>query len=127
VAFNPTGSLLASAGWDKSIRLWDAASRQCVRTLIGHNGWILAVAFDQSGPILASAGDDRTVRLWNTVTGHCIQILEGHSDDVNGVAFSPNGSLVASASQDRSIMGRGIWKMLAHPGVARELGQRRGL
>ncbi|MFI5067502.1 MAG: hypothetical protein ACHP9Z_26455, partial [Streptosporangiales bacterium] len=63
VAFSRDG-LLASAGGDKTVRLWDPATGECQRTLAGHDDWVRAVAFSPDGAVLVTAGDDGTIRLW---------------------------------------------------------------
>ena len=52
VAFSPDGKLLASAGGDKMVRLWDPATGQELRTLTGHTDWVRSVAFSSDGKLL---------------------------------------------------------------------------
>jgi WD40 repeat protein len=63
VTFAPDGRLLAAAGDDGTIRLWDTATGRPVWELIEHTGRVPAVAFAPDGRLLASAGADGTVRF----------------------------------------------------------------
>ena len=66
VAFSPDGKTLASANWDKTVRLWDLANRQPRgEPLTGHNDHVRSVAFSSDGKVLASGSDDETIRLWD--------------------------------------------------------------
>jgi WD40 repeat protein len=65
VAFHPAGTLLASAGQDKTVRLWDVKTGQPVGTLAGHTDAVNSVAFHPAGTLLASASQDKTIRLWD--------------------------------------------------------------
>ncbi|KAF8457004.1 quinon protein alcohol dehydrogenase-like superfamily [Terfezia claveryi] len=103
VVFSPDGKLVASASYDRTVRLWDPATGESCGVLEGHSNEVSAVVFSPDGKLVASASYDRTVRLWDPATGESCWVLKGHSDEVSAVVFSPDGKLVASASYDRTV------------------------
>ncbi len=105
VAFSPDGKTLVSGSWDKTIRLWDAATGKPLGEPIrGHEGSVSSVAFSPDGKTLASGSDDSTIRLWDAATGKPLgEPLRGHEESVSSVAFSPDGKTLASGSNDETI------------------------
>ncbi|WP_244290799.1 WD40 repeat domain-containing protein [Streptomyces virginiae] len=67
VAFSPDGRTLATAGADKTTRLWDLAAGRTRAVLRGHTDEVWSVAFGPDGRTLATGSDDKTARLWNVV------------------------------------------------------------
>ncbi len=64
LAFSPDGRTLATASFDRSVRLWDFNSRQRLATLQGHLSEVWAVAFAPDGQSLVSAAKDGAVKVW---------------------------------------------------------------
>lgn len=103
VAFSPRGDLLASAGGDRTVRIWDVGGRRLTRTLTGHQSEVERVAFSPDGKVLASASTDETARLWSIADGGLIHTLNGHDKALEAVLFSPDGARLLTTSSDGSI------------------------
>ena len=97
-AYSPDSKTIATAGQDKTVRLWDAHTGQHLRTLIGHKDEVLSVAYSPDGNILATGSSDNTIRLWNANTGKYIKTLKGQTQAASTVQFSPDGDMLTSTS-----------------------------
>ncbi|MFE5120644.1 AAA family ATPase [Streptomyces sp. NPDC056669] len=124
--FSPNGRLLATASYDRTVRLWDVSDRArpkpLGKPLTGHTSWVSSAVFSPDGRTLASAGDDGTVRLWDVRNpGHPRPIgapLTHHDGTIYLLAFSPDGRTLATATEDRVVR---LWDM-SRPGRPRPLG-----
>ncbi len=107
VSFSPNGQLVLSGGDDNTIRLWDIAGGENVKTLRGHGSAVRACQFSPDGQWVASGSQDERVRLWN-VAGYQetrvlhSTVLEGHEDAVLSARFSSDGRQIVTASRDRT-------------------------
>ncbi|CAD7940239.1 unnamed protein product [Amoebophrya sp. A120] len=68
--YSPTGDkpYLVSGADDKTVRVWDYQTKQCVQVLSGHQHNVGTVMFHPTFPIIFSGSEDGTVRLWHSST-----------------------------------------------------------
>ncbi|MEU4038984.1 nSTAND1 domain-containing NTPase [Streptomyces collinus] len=116
VAANPAGSVLATAGRDRTVRLWDVRAARHPRqtaVLTGHRDAVYALAVRPGGSVLASAGADGTVILWDIADPHRprrLSTLRTGTKTVRALAFSPSGQTLVSAGSDGDVV---LWNTRA--------------
>ncbi len=103
LAWHPEGKLLASAGEDRRIKLWNVPGRRQDMADTMHPSGVLSVSMSPDGRILASGAWDSRVRLWLVAGGSEMNVLEGHTAFVQSVSFGPDGKRLASGSYDRTV------------------------
>ncbi|WP_421109704.1 AAA family ATPase [Streptomyces sp. NEAU-S77] len=115
-SFSPDGKTLATAAYDRTVRLWDTSDptrpKPLGKPLTGHTSWVSSAVFSPDGRTLASAGDDGTVRLWDVGDPRHPRPLgaplSGHDGTIYLLAFSPDGKTLAAATEDRKVR---LWNM----------------
>ncbi|MBD2743586.1 serine/threonine-protein kinase [Coleofasciculus sp. FACHB-1120] len=110
VAISPDAQILASGGFDRTIKLWDLKTGKLLNSLLEHSKPVLTVAFSPNGQLLASGSVDNTLKLWSLPAGTVNCTIAGHLDSVISisVAISPDGQAIASGSDDQTIK---IWHL----------------
>ena len=103
VSYNKEGNLIVSSSTDRSLKVWNVESGECIKTLKGHTNKVNSAVFSSDGRFILSASSDKTIRVWITESGECIQTIEDNKDWVYAAVFSPDGKHIASASRDREI------------------------
>jgi WD40 repeat protein len=105
LSFSPVGRMLATAGDDRSIRLWTAPQR--FRPLSNHADVVTCVTFSRDGRTLLSSGMDQTVRWWEVATQRELQTWQAHPGGALRVRFAPDGRSFASSGVDGTIK---LWR-----------------
>ena len=99
---------MASASLDYTVRLWDTATGQPLRTFHGHNNAVVGVAFSpKDDNRLATTGWDGTVRIWDATTGAVVRRLDCGLM-LWDVAYSPDGERIAAAGSDGTVR---VWDL----------------
>ena len=93
--FDDTSSRLASSSWDRSVGVWDLATKSNIQFLRGHEGPVNAAQFVPNQERLYSAGTDGHIRLWNLETGEYIRSVVKNGFGVNVMEISPELNLLA--------------------------------
>lgn len=106
VLFSPDGLYIASASFDKSVRVWNGTTGQFLFTLRGHIGAVYRVVWSADSRMLLSASRDSTCKVWEIRTRKVKSDLPGHSDEVYTVDWSPDGKRAVSAGKDKMVK---IW------------------
>ena len=99
-----TGRVVASAGFDYSVMLWDLKAAAAVSLMHGHEAAVDAVAFTPDGLRVVSGGDDGKVLLWRLGQGAPERVMSGHQGArCRRVPWRRMGSVAASAAWDRTV------------------------
>jgi WD40 repeat protein len=111
------GKGLATAGADRVVRVWDAATRREVAALDGHSGPVLTLAASPDGKGFCSGGADATIRVWEPGPWRSVRSLNNHLGPVHALAFRTaqaggRPATLASAGGDATVR---IWQ----PGIGR--------
>jgi len=135
IVFSPDDKLVASAGQDGQVKIWDTA--KCAKLAVSaelakkaqpehnvkaHAGGAYGVAFSPDGKQLASAGADGAIRFWNPNSGEQLFALTGmHKGGARAVAFGTDGQAIVSGGMDKTVKiidakpGGKVLKTLNHP------------
>ena len=121
--FSPDGQRVVTTSYDRTARLWDAASGKPIGEPMKHQDMVRSAQFSRDGQRVVTASDDRTARLWDAASGKPIGEPMKHEDTVISAEFSPDGHRVMTASNDKTARfwdaasGKPIGEPMKHEGA----------
>jgi eukaryotic-like serine/threonine-protein kinase len=94
------GQLIATAGEDAMVRVYDVNTHQIRTTIETGQGDVNGVAFAPDGRTIASAGDDGTVQIWDLDTGQKVMGIAASPGELYNVLYTPDGKLLVSCGDE---------------------------
>ncbi|CAN6866500.1 unnamed protein product [Brassica oleracea] len=107
VYFSPNGQWIASASFDKSVKLWDGVTGKFITAFRGHANCVYQISWSPDSRMLLSCSKDSTLKVWEIGTKKLKHDLPGHEDEVWVVDWSPDGEKVASGGLGKALK---LWK-----------------
>jgi WD40 repeat protein len=113
--FDATGARLVTASYDRTVKIWDVASRKLAVEFKGHGYPVGGASFSPDGALVASCSYERppdtvvgTVHLWNATDGTLVRTLQGGRKPLVDLEFSPDGRRIAAGSWDFCVF---VWSV----------------
>lgn len=120
--FSPTSSLVASCADDKTIKLFDTKSGECIHTFTERKGSGRDLAWNADGGMIAVGLSCNRVKIFDIRERELLQLYHVHTEAVNSVDFHPSGHFMISGSDDETLKiynlleGRPIYTITGHIG-----------
>jgi F-box and WD-40 domain protein CDC4 len=91
------GRTCVSGSYDKTVRVWDIVTGECVHVLTGHEHKVYSIGYDVQRNRCVSGSQDNTVKVWDIETGTCLHTLSGHTSLVGLLNVSPRYIVTGAA------------------------------
>ncbi|XP_021857190.1 DENN domain and WD repeat-containing protein SCD1 isoform X2 [Spinacia oleracea] len=107
--YDDTTGILAAAGRDSTVHIWDIRAGKHIHKLLGHTKWIRSIRM--VGDTVITGSDDWTARVWSISRGACDAVLANHGGPVLCVEYSALDEKIITGSDDGSVR---FWEYAAY-------------
>jgi WD40 repeat protein len=125
--FTPDGrEILAALREERTLRLYEVATGDCVRTFLGNTMPLISCACSRDGRLVASTSMERAVRLWDRGSGRLIRTVDPGTSSFGytSCAFSAGGETLFAVETYGRLrawdLGRPFPLDVVFPGLARD-------
>ncbi len=108
VAYAPDGGLIAVAGWDHTLSIWDVPSRSLKQRLAGHDHALWCIDWSSDGKLIAAGDVYGRVRIWDAKNGSLIANISAHSSVVKAIRLADHSRFVVTCSSDATAR---VWEL----------------
>src|SRR6266481_8187652 len=103
LAYAPDGKVLASAGYDNTLRLWDPVTGKELRKLGGSYNPLSSVSFSPDGKTIVAGSYDNVIRFWDAASGNLVRQFVNNQGGIQGLIYAPDGRTLATRGWDNVI------------------------
>jgi WD40 repeat protein len=127
VAFSPDGTMMATAGQDRLINIWDTRTGAMVLQFSGHTRPVLHLEFSSDSALLLSGASDYTTRIWDFNARLEMRRLREDGPNIWCASFTSDSDVVVSGNSDKKLRfyrlssGREVFSTLADKNYLRSL------
>lgn len=108
IALSPDGSILAGAGENGTLYLWDVRNNYSLKEVPRLGNPLTSVEFGPQGRLVVTGDNVGIVKIYDNQAGMMIRILSGHTSGIEQIRFNHGGTFMATASKDKTVR---LWNM----------------
>ncbi|RTE75714.1 hypothetical protein BHE90_009845 [Fusarium euwallaceae] len=106
--FSSDGAMLGSIHEDKTVKIWEISTGNCLHILSGFASEVKAMSFSPDMRLVASGSTDNMVHICSISSGSNLPVSEESRHPIQAMVLSPDGSIVASFSENRELA---LWRI----------------
>lgn len=90
INLSPDSKYIITGDNNKTLKIWDIKSGECLKTLQGHNKTISYVLISSNGEYIISADVSNIIKIWNNKSNECLRTIKVHDENITSIVISEN-------------------------------------